>query len=399
MTACNIDDIRQLLDDASGLDLSAPQYNPTFMQIAGRPHLEDVISNTLRFFMDPKEPHELGTLFLEALLDARSESAKQNCPDISSSRDIKVEREHSTKESGSAPRIDLWVESDTHIIAIENKIYAASHNPLKDYYAHAKDQSKGEPICCYLCLNRPKLSNQELHNFEAIEYRKFLDKIEGRLGNRLAHSDQQHYTPFVLDFLRQLKYLSEGCPMNESLINLFKEHKEHKEVAPSLVNSIREDSARVKGEVKKVKGEVEKVAKGLTGDGGEEWNIWAWDVLLLHCVLVCDYVKKFSGSETKDMKIAIDAVYSITGEWDIFVFSRQERVSDKHKEFWDSLKLKDGDTKGTDIPSEYKEKWEDWEKEEKGAPRVRVAHFEGGTGSEVVVECLKKVLEQITSPG
>ena len=98
----------------------------TFMEIAGYPHYENVCSNILEFFLDSQKQHGLGTLVLDALLDVG---------DIAPSNEgmggnLSVEREVYT-DAGN--RIDVLIESDTHAILIENKIYAGVKNPLADY--------------------------------------------------------------------------------------------------------------------------------------------------------------------------------------------------------------------------------------------------------------------------
>jgi hypothetical protein len=50
-----------LLDDFSKLP-DRVERGPTLMEIAGYPHYEIVCSNILAFYLDPEEPHGLGTL-------------------------------------------------------------------------------------------------------------------------------------------------------------------------------------------------------------------------------------------------------------------------------------------------------------------------------------------------
>lgn len=118
-----------------------PERRPTFMEISGYPHYENVCSNILVFFFDPSEPHGLGTLFLDAL-------ASIGCikePDWSTGADIQVDREVVTS---SGNRIDLLIKSHSHAILIENKIFAGTdYNPLGDY-AHQLYFSIGDGTVC-----------------------------------------------------------------------------------------------------------------------------------------------------------------------------------------------------------------------------------------------------------
>ena len=58
---------KALLDEFRQEVPRRPERLPTFMEVAGYPHYENVCSNILAFFFDPSKPHGLGTLFLDAL--------------------------------------------------------------------------------------------------------------------------------------------------------------------------------------------------------------------------------------------------------------------------------------------------------------------------------------------
>ncbi len=97
----------------------------TFMEIAGYPHYENVCSNILAFFMDPEESHGLGTLVLDALASVGNIAANGGVWG-----NVSVEREVVTRAGN---RVDILITSDDHAVLIENKIFAAVHNPFPDY--------------------------------------------------------------------------------------------------------------------------------------------------------------------------------------------------------------------------------------------------------------------------
>lgn len=99
---------RKFLDDFRALPdrIERPR---TFMEIAGYPHCENVCSNILAFFMDPEEPHGLGTLVLDALASAAGIAGTNE--GISGS--VSVEHEVITDED---KRIDLLITSDDHAV-------------------------------------------------------------------------------------------------------------------------------------------------------------------------------------------------------------------------------------------------------------------------------------------
>ena len=81
------------------------------------PITKNVCSNILAFFLEPGRPHGLGTLFLDAIAQI---GAIQNQGEAIDSN-ISVDREART-DAGN--RIDILVQSDSHVILIENKIFA-----------------------------------------------------------------------------------------------------------------------------------------------------------------------------------------------------------------------------------------------------------------------------------
>jgi hypothetical protein len=62
-------DIAQLLDEFSRLP-QLPRVERTILEISGYPHYENVASNILGFFLDPKNGHGLERIVLESLLAA-----------------------------------------------------------------------------------------------------------------------------------------------------------------------------------------------------------------------------------------------------------------------------------------------------------------------------------------
>ena len=104
---------------------------PTFFEIAGFPSRENVFSNFLKFYFNSKEKHLLGTRVLEALL--------HSIPgiDLGGLETKYVKREVVTKKQN---RIDLIIETDGYVIAIENKVYHIINNDLADYSDYLAQQ-------------------------------------------------------------------------------------------------------------------------------------------------------------------------------------------------------------------------------------------------------------------
>ena len=181
-----------------------PERPPTFMEISGYPHYENVCSNILAFFFDPSKPHGLGTMFLDAL-------AKIGCikePDWTTSTDVQVAREVPTDDNN---RIDLLIQSDRHVILIENKIFHEIANPLEDYIKHAKSHYKQLESHLFLLTLKP---SGDVGRFKNVTYEQLVNEIRALLADHVATADTRYLT-FMLDFLNTLDNLREGRELNE----------------------------------------------------------------------------------------------------------------------------------------------------------------------------------------
>ena len=73
---------------------------PTYLEISGQPHFENVCSNILNFFLDTRQSHKFNDLVLKAIVDCVDESisSKYNLDTVN------IYREFSANEN---KRIDL----------------------------------------------------------------------------------------------------------------------------------------------------------------------------------------------------------------------------------------------------------------------------------------------------
>lgn len=108
----------------------------TFMEILKVHDKEVPFANLLAFFFRPKEIHNLGTLFIDSLLDTKYSSISENKFEEFSlekleyeEKSVKVIVEQQTKKG----RIDILVVTNSFVICIEFKINHLLNNPLADY--------------------------------------------------------------------------------------------------------------------------------------------------------------------------------------------------------------------------------------------------------------------------
>lgn len=277
------------------------QPAPTFLEIAGYPHLENVASNILRFFLEPQGEHNLKGLVLESLL------LLLNAPTPITSF-AEVRREVTTQRGN---RIDLVIESETCIVGIENKIYHGVHNDLADYWTYLVTQSRGRtPYGVLLSLHVPP-STVPLHNFHVITYKQLLNHIDARLGeaNDLT---LEPYTVFLSDWMQTMRRLTELTALNAQMLALFREHQDG-------MNGLLREAALLKSEMR---GTVKALADLLTPDaqavpGLIGFNLWRDERLV--DVLYYD----FDGGDS--LVVATDIIVEPTG-WRIDIHNRRGSV-------------------------------------------------------------------------
>ena len=223
------DSFHQLLDAFKSL--SSPIKDPTFMEIAGYPHYENVCSNILAFYLQPDAPHGLSDICLKALLSLTSAYEPQS--------NVTVEREVTTKAGN---RIDLLIQSDTHLIAIENKIYHSAVNPFQDYVSFLQQQRSNRKLIMFLLSLYPP-GEQDLYGFIPIRYSDFFLNLRPLIGDYIARANTK-FLISLTDFIETIENLTRGSAMDQSMIALFHERK-------SEIIALLEEASSFKAEMRK----------------------------------------------------------------------------------------------------------------------------------------------------
>lgn len=270
---------------------------PTFMEIGGYPHYENVCSNFLAFFFDPEGVHGLGSLFLDALLEAIGDG------EAALSGSISVEREVTTDEGN---RIDLLITSDSHVILIENKIFAGVANPFEDYANYVDKEEFRGLTKDKILLTLKTASEGGESGFVNLTYPTLIEYVRSMLGYHASNADTR-YLMIALDFLNTLESLQEGSRMNREFIELLNERGEEVEKFLASIKSFRDE---LRGKV--------RVLESLVILEGHD-NVVQWkhrgDYSPLRDVLVHDFY--VDGKS----KIAIDTEIRSRG-WEIQFLSR-----------------------------------------------------------------------------
>jgi hypothetical protein len=209
----------------------AVNREPTFMEIAGHPHFENVCSNILSFYLQPSNEHGFGTLFLDVL-------ATLVDPEIAvDGQTVEVRREVVTNAGN---RIDLIIESDNYVLGIENKIYADTYNPFQDYSAHLESLSGGRRIYKVLLSLRSIQPSSQLYGFEPIGYEVFFQKVLDKISLCCSIAREPHIT-FVRDFIQTMQNLQQVTTLDRQRLEYFRNNHQNLAVLLDEVDGLRKD--------------------------------------------------------------------------------------------------------------------------------------------------------------
>ncbi len=147
----------QLLQDFKPIQKISPGKN--FFDIVYKKRYEDNISDILVFFLDSNEEHDFGSTILGCLLSAIKKNISNSVSldiqeNISNSVRLAILKDISTSLSlgsytvgreeitDTGKYIDIVIEGDDWVIAIENKIWAKANNPFNEYKDHIEKKAR-----------------------------------------------------------------------------------------------------------------------------------------------------------------------------------------------------------------------------------------------------------------
>lgn len=281
---------------------------PTFMQIAGYPHYENVCSNILAFYFHTNEYHELGDVLIRSLLECYKEElvADRHSPLITNH----VHREMRTLAGN---RIDLVIELEDLIIVIENKIFHWLANDLTDYQSHIQ-QAYPRHKHVFIVLSPRKEEISQNCDFYPLTYFSFLGKIK----KNLPASVDNHYHIFLNDFIKTMENYS--TPLDKESMAFFAQHWD----------TIDALTAGKKEWAKQIKYKVQQLSEAApAGDNGIEKWIYEDFVLV--------YDLPASGSRPA---LAIDIILFLQNHF-IEVFSRQKNQAHEVRRIINETSLKE----------------------------------------------------------
>ncbi|CAN5270504.1 hypothetical protein BH24ACT19_BH24ACT19_15830 [soil metagenome] len=215
-----VEKMSETLDDFNRLQLRTGPPKKTFMEITKYPHYENVCSNILAFFLDPEEPHGLGTLMFDAFLaHAGSVADAGERMDGEISVETEVPTDKSEAPETRSKRIDVLIMSDEHAVLIENKLRDKREDNPYDKYTRHLDKVAGKRRKHKLLLSIEPMDAGKQWGFENLRYDEFVKQIRSMLGQYISGTDIRYLTLF-LDFLNTLENLRKGTRMDPKFIQL-----------------------------------------------------------------------------------------------------------------------------------------------------------------------------------
>jgi hypothetical protein len=291
----------------------------TFMEISGYPHYENVCSNILKFYLDPKNEHGLKDLVLNSLIHPIEKDFKF---DVDFEK-IEIHREHKTINEN---RLDIVILTENYAIGVENKIFHHLQNDLTDYNSTINSfcHSSRKPINIVLSLQ--KLTSKEdiekinTNNFVNITYEQVFQNIKHNIGKHL-NSSNISYINHLTDFIKSIENLTPTTMENKALWAFFKNNSE---TIQELTESFNEYKNSIYQKIYQLKDTLPQNEFAPTVD-----RQWIYE----GSCLVHDYTIQ------SKFKLGIDTSINING-WEIQLFGRNSYSTDflfnvmvKDKEF------------------------------------------------------------------
>ncbi len=221
-----------------------------------RHHLEELHSNFLCYLLNPKESHDCNDMFLSEFYSGLHQgNASGSSPELLENHRFDcawVEREHYCGViEGSRTFIDIYIETPTLIIAIENKINAGEQTDQIMRYAKYCKRSKKKYLVLYLTKTGEKSNTAKSELYQAISYEndinKWLDScMELVAAYPMAYTGLRYYSDLLNEkilnqppntVIMKLKDLL----LNDENVHLLKYAKELTNATTEVSNQLRKD--------------------------------------------------------------------------------------------------------------------------------------------------------------
>lgn len=173
----------------------------TVFDIGTKGYFEDPTTEVLAFYLDPLRPHGCGDMVLRCFIETFA-------PDVvlEQGASAKVRTQVVTS---TGKRLDLVVESDRWILAVEHKVFSHATNPFDEYELHI-EKSRAGRRALLIYLSPTGASPRDA--WVGVSHGSFAEHLLSCLGE---HADSNKWRHYLRDFAIHLK----GFMMDLTLSN------------------------------------------------------------------------------------------------------------------------------------------------------------------------------------
>jgi hypothetical protein len=298
-----VSDFYNLIADFSKIHKQL-KNEPTFLEISGYPHYENVCSNILAFFLDPQNAHGLSDLILRSIMECAGMNHVERLSDV------EVVRE----DIAGTGRIDLVIKSDSHVIAIENKIYHHTDSNPFDKYIKKIEDLPGEQIKIFILLGLDKKGPKG--KFKPITYPQVFTKVRKNLGEYIVDANNK-YLVFFLEFMKTIENLVGGNQMDKEWVDFFKKYQDDVTLLVNTFKIFRNELHKKVtglGALLEISGQEGKIKQQYIGGSNELWDSLIYDLTI-----------------ESNFTVVVDCSIHPHG-WEIEIYERFNKQTDKIKE-------------------------------------------------------------------
>lgn len=190
----------------------------TFMEILKVHNKEVPFANLLAFFFNPKEEHNLETLFIDALLESNFTHKGENANNetcigkiVYNKNEVKVKTEVLTHNK---KRIDILIISDVFVFCIEFKINHDLNNPLEDYKQYIEKEFPNKHYYYFILtpyvkevIGSAKEYFEKNNEFKQIILSHFIKNVNEKLQELYPtyESENMYYKYYFKDFIQTVE--------------------------------------------------------------------------------------------------------------------------------------------------------------------------------------------------
>lgn len=192
----------------------------TFLEIVGLNRLESISSKTLEFFLNTEEEHELDDLVLQASLKCINKNFNHQLHTKNSKLEF----------STNLGRIDIFIETDEFVVAIENKLdHHADNNPFDDYLTFLKEEYPAKEIFfILLAFDKPKTKKALPEEVQFVSHFELSHEILNNIGKKSLTANP-YYLTFLLDYISTMEAQnpkSEQFKMSKQIVDFYRNNRE-----------------------------------------------------------------------------------------------------------------------------------------------------------------------------